>query len=83
MGQVACSRCGSLAEGLARPPLPPPWGERLLEQTCAGCWDDWKETQVKLINEYRLNVVDPADFARLMDEMSTFLALRGDGRDEV
>jgi Fe-S cluster biosynthesis and repair protein YggX len=42
------------------------------------CWDEWKETQVKLINEYRLNVVDPKHFERLMQEMRTFLNLERD-----
>ena len=83
MGQVTCSRCGSLAEGLGRSPLPSPHGERILAQTCAACWEEWKGVQVKLINEYRLDVLDPSHFARLMQEMATFLTLREEtaGRD--
>jgi Fe-S cluster biosynthesis and repair protein YggX len=75
MAEITCSRCGSLAPGLPKAPLPGADGRAVLEQTCLACWDEWKETQVKLINEYRLNVVDPQHFERLMQEMRTFLNL--------
>ena len=78
MGQITCSRCGSVAPGLGRAPLPGSHGELVRDQTCGGCWDEWKATQVKLINEYRLNVLDPEHFERLMQEMRAFLSLRED-----
>jgi Fe-S cluster biosynthesis and repair protein YggX len=68
-----------MAAGLDRAPLPGKHGESVLAQTCIGCWEEWKGTQVKLINEYRLNVTDPAHFDRLMTEMATFLSLRLEG----
>ena len=79
MAQVSCSRCGSSAEGLDRAPLPGRHGERVLAQTCKSCWEEWKGIQVKLINEYRLSVTDPAHFDRLMIEMAAFLNLREEG----
>jgi Fe-S cluster biosynthesis and repair protein YggX len=79
MAEVRCSRCGSMAAGLDRAPLPGKHGESVLAQTCTGCWEEWKGTQVRLINEYRLNVTDPAHFDRLMTEMATFLNLRQEG----
>jgi Fe-S cluster biosynthesis and repair protein YggX len=82
MTQVSCSRCGSTAEGLERAPLPGRPGERVLAQTCRACWEDWKGTQVKLINEYRLTVTDPDHFDRLMTEMAAFLSLHDEGRVE-
>jgi len=65
-----------MADGLERAPLPGEIGERVLAQTCASCWEEWKGTQVKLINEYRLNVTDPGQYERLITEMAAFLGLR-------
>lgn len=76
MSEITCSRCGSTAPGLPRAPLPGDAGRLVLEQTCAACWEAWKTTQVKLINEYRLDVLDPAHFERLIVEMRAFLGLR-------
>ncbi len=76
MTQVTCSRCGSTVEGLARTPLPGRLGQLVFEQTCGNCWEEWKGVQVKLINEYRLNVVNPDHYERLMQEMAAFLNLR-------
>jgi Fe-S cluster biosynthesis and repair protein YggX len=60
---------------LARVPLPGRHGELVLAHTCAKCWEEWKGVQVKLINEYRLNVMEPDHYAALMGEMQTFLNL--------
>jgi Fe-S cluster biosynthesis and repair protein YggX len=79
MEQITCSRCGSLANGLENCPLPGSHGALVLEQTCGNCWNEWKEMQVKLINEYRLDVLEPGHFDRLMQEMRTFLNLSEDG----
>jgi Fe-S cluster biosynthesis and repair protein YggX len=62
-----------------RAPLPGKYGEMVQAQTCSACWDEWKGIQVKLINEYRLTVTDPAHFDRLMTEMAAFLSLREEG----
>jgi len=76
MGRVRCARCGKEADGLERAPLPGPPGQAVLERTCGGCWEAWKRSQVMLINEYRLDVLNPAHFERLVSEMQTFLGLR-------
>jgi Fe-S cluster biosynthesis and repair protein YggX len=79
MTQVPCSRCGRTAEGLERPPLPGRAGERVLDQVCSTCWAEWKGVQVKLINEYRIDLARPESYERLIREMSAFLNLREDG----
>ena len=71
-----CSRCGSTAEGMERPPLPGTDGKRIHEQTCKACWDEWLAAQVILMNENRLSPGDPEHYARLVREMKTFLAIR-------
>jgi Fe-S cluster biosynthesis and repair protein YggX len=78
MAEIQCARCGSRSEGLARAPLPGPVGEAVLEQVCPACWDEWRRVQVKLINEYRIEVTDPGQYDRLIGEMTVFLNLRRD-----
>ena len=76
MAEVSCSRCGSTATGLDRAPLPGPLGASLLNQTCSACWEEWMETQVKLINEKRLSPGTPEHYDLLVREMRVFLNLR-------
>jgi len=78
MAEIHCTHCGSRAEGLSRAPLPGPAGDAVLEQVCAVCWDEWKRVQVKLINENRIDVTDPRQYERLVQEMTAFLSLRLD-----
>ena len=76
MGRVVCARCGAEAEQLPRAPLPGAAGQKVLGRTCASCWEAWKRAQVMLINEYRLEVLNPAHYERLLAEMEAFLGLR-------
>ena len=75
MGQVSCSRCGNMGEGLERPPLPGGPGKRVMERTCRACWAEWLGAQVKLINEYRINPAEPKQYGLLLKEMDRFLKL--------
>jgi Fe-S cluster biosynthesis and repair protein YggX len=56
-----CQRCGQ--EGEAAPATRVPFGkaarERVLGAICAACWKEWEGMEVKVINEYRLNFMDP------------------------
>ena len=79
MAMVHCSRCGNTAEGLERPPLPGPVGERVHRETCSACWRDWLEMQVKVINEYRITPAEPEQFDFLLGQMKVYLNLGEDG----
>jgi Fe-S cluster biosynthesis and repair protein YggX len=78
MHRVSCCRCGSSAEGLERAPLPGAIGQRVLDETCRACWQQWLAAQVMLINERKLSPARPEDFRVLLREMTTFLGLRVD-----
>lgn len=73
--QVQCLRCGRLAEGLARPPYPGPMGAEIAAGTCRECWNQWRENEVRVINELRLNFLDPAAQAALDRRRREFLRL--------
>jgi Fe-S cluster biosynthesis and repair protein YggX len=72
---IVCSRCGQQTQPLEPTPLPGPLGEAVQRQVCRACWQEWLRTQVMLINEYRLNLVDPQARRALEEQMRSFLNL--------
>ncbi len=75
MPLVQCSRCKERKAGLDEPPLPGELGNKLMQQTCDGCWQAWVSQQLMLMNEYRLNPLDDEHNKFLDAEMIKFLAL--------
>jgi Fe-S cluster biosynthesis and repair protein YggX len=72
---LTCTRCG-------KPGDPPPAHrvafsgpdkERVLGGICATCWKDWEATEIKVINEYRLNFMDPQHRETLKQATLDFL----------
>jgi Fe-S cluster biosynthesis and repair protein YggX len=73
--EINCARCGSTTESLAQPPMPTALGREVQQRVCPACWKEWMGMQVMLINEYRLNLVDPQVRLQLEDEARRFLNL--------
>jgi Fe-S cluster biosynthesis and repair protein YggX len=74
MATVHCARCGrSDAPALARPPLPGKLGAEIQQRACADCWAEWQKVEVMVINELRLNFMDPASQETLNRHMREFL----------
>ncbi len=73
--RIECSRCGRGGEAMAQPPMPTALGTEVQGHVCPDCWREWLRTQVMLINEYRLNLVDPQARAALEGQMRAFLNL--------
>lgn len=72
---VKCSRCGEVREGLARAPYPGELGRRLLENACSQCWAEWEQMEVMVINELRLNFMDPKSMEVLAGHLREFFFL--------
>lgn len=71
---VECARCGRPdAPALPRPPLPGKQGAEIRERVCADCWAEWQKVEVMVINELRLNFMDPASQEILSRHMREFL----------
>ncbi len=70
---ITCSRCGNAGEAMPQPPMPTALGAEIQRNVCPACWQEWLRTQVMLINEYRLNLVDPEARKSLEREMRAFL----------
>jgi len=74
---VFCVKLQKEAEGLPKPPYPGPIGEKIFQHISLDAWKMWQGHQTMLINEYRLNVLDPQARKFLEEEMDKFLF--GDG----
>jgi Fe-S cluster biosynthesis and repair protein YggX len=61
-------------EGLAAPPYPGSRGQEIFEHISKQAWQEWQAHQTRLINEKRLNLVDPATRKFLQEEMDKFFA---------
>jgi Fe-S cluster biosynthesis and repair protein YggX len=73
---VACSRCGrAAAPALPKPPLYGPMGREVQARVCADCWAEWQHQEVMVINELRLNFMDPEAQDVLTRHMREFLVL--------
>ena len=71
-----CAKCSSNEGQMETKPLSGSLGEQVLAKICQNCWSEWDEMQLKIINEYRLNLAVPQHFDMLVDEMQNFLMLK-------
>ncbi|GGA21868.1 oxidative damage protection protein [Dyella nitratireducens] len=70
---VHCAKLGIDAEGLDFAPWPGPLGQRVFAEISKPAWQQWLAHQTMLINEYRLNPLDPKARQFLGGEMEKFL----------
>ncbi len=70
---IFCAKLQRLAPALAKPPYPGPLGQKVFEQISAEAWALWLKQQTMLINEYRLNLLEPTARDFLNAEMAKFL----------
>ena len=70
---IHCSKLGTDAEGLDFAPWPGPLGQRIYAEISKPAWQQWLAHQTMLINENRLNPLDPKARQFLSGEMEKFL----------
>lgn len=74
--KVFCSKFKRELPGLAKPPFSGEVGKMIYERVSAEAWAQWSnDMQIKVLNEYRLNMADPRDYKVLVDQMMRFLGL--------
>ena len=71
---VMCSRYQKELEGLEKPPLPGPNGERIFNEVSKQAWQEWQALQTMLINEKHLKLIDPDARKYLTEQMWRFFA---------
>jgi Fe-S cluster biosynthesis and repair protein YggX len=73
----ACARCGRATAPLGRAPFAGALGAEIATRVCADCWAEWGRVEVMVINELRLNFMEPSSQEILAAEMRKFLGLDG------
>ena len=71
---VFCRKYQQEMEGLPAPPYPGPRGQDIFEHVSRQAWQEWLKHQTMLINEKRLNLLDPATQTYLQGEFDKFIA---------
>jgi Fe-S cluster biosynthesis and repair protein YggX len=74
---LTCVRCHQPGEPpeARRVPFPAAVKEKVVGAICSTCWREWEDMEVKVINEYRLNFLDPQHRAMLQRACLEFLNL--------
>ena len=70
---VFCQKLQIEAPGLPFQTWPGELGKRIYENISQQGWDQWVNHQTMLINEYRLNPMDPKAKEMIIEEMEKFL----------
>lgn len=73
MPEVTCVRCHRTAPAITSVSYPGKLGEELGAKICADCWAEWRHAEVMVINELRLNFMDPDSQQVLIQHMREFL----------
>ncbi|MCO4769042.1 MAG: Fe(2+)-trafficking protein [Deltaproteobacteria bacterium] len=65
---------------MSNPPVQNKYWDKVMAVTCQRCWAEWKDMEVKIINEYRLNMLEREHRQMLKKFMTDFLDLEGTGK---
>ena len=77
MRTVKCKKLKKELPGLEKPPFSGPIGQQIFDSISKEAWEMWsKDMQIKVLNEYRLNMADPKQYQVLVDQMLSFLELK-------
>ena len=79
---VNCIILNQEAEGLKRAPWPGELGQRIYQQVSQLAWRDWMIHQTTLINEHRLNPLNPKDREFIAAEMEKYFFGGGSAKPE-
>ena len=70
-----CARCGKNPAGLSRAPFGGALGQDVARRICPDCWSEWQKAEVMVINELKLNFMEPSSQEILAAHMKQFLGL--------
>jgi len=70
---VKCAKLGKELPGLDFQTYPGELGKKIFENISKDAWQQWMGRQTMLINEYRLNPLDPKARKMIEGEMEKFL----------
>jgi Fe-S cluster biosynthesis and repair protein YggX len=74
-GAWTCRRCSRPNPRMAEAPFLNDLGKRIQETICQSCWREWFAMSIKVINEYRLNLLSPQGNQVYETHMKEFLGI--------
>lgn len=76
---VHCRRCGASEPAISgRVPFRDPLRSEIVAGIGQRCWSEWQAQQLRILNEYRLNLAEERSRAVLESAARSFLHLGGD-----
>jgi len=78
MAETNCVRCeenGQQITGIIS--FAGDFGKDVRERVCLGCWAEWSEMQIKVLNEYRLHMGEPSHRQLIQDYAYKFFRMDG------
>ena len=69
---VQCIKLKREAEGLEKPPLKGPVGQKIFENISKEAWNQWLEHSKMLINEFRIDLMSEAGQRIWMTELEKY-----------
>ena len=76
--KIECARCQRTAPAASGVTWGGKLGEEIRRRVCADCWAEWQDAEVMVINELRLNFMDPESQDVLARSLREFLKLDGE-----
>jgi len=74
---VHCAKLDKDLPGLDKPPFGGEIGQKIYQKISQQAWSMWKDDmQIKVLNEYRLNMGEKKDYDILVEQMLAFLNLK-------
>ena len=82
MTKIFCTKLQKERLKLSSRPLPGELGEKIFNEISQEAWSQWLDHQTILINEYRLNLLEPKAREFLISEMKKFLFGEGSAKPD-
>ncbi len=83
MTDIFCEKLKQQGTAMQYAPIPGELGQRILKSISQEAWSKWLDHQTILINEYRLNLLEPESKKFLMTEMEKFLFGEGSEKPDA
>ncbi|WP_440616710.1 oxidative damage protection protein [Cysteiniphilum sp. 6C5] len=83
MTDIFCEKLKQQGTAMQYAPIPGALGQRILKSISQEAWSKWLDHQTILINEYRLNLMEPEAKKFLMTEMEKFLFDEGSEKPDA
>lgn len=81
---VMCSRYREELPGLEKPPMRGEIGDKIFANVSRRAWNEWRtDLQIKVLNEYRLNMSDKNDYNFLVTQMMLYFNLESGEQVDV